>query len=99
MAGTRRRPKHLEQRRSHDRLEYTNADGSDVTQRTVTKPAFSNDLLEQVLTRANLQAAWKHVRANKGAAGIDGITIDEFPVWARMGHWQTIVEDLELGRY
>jgi len=31
--------------------------GGDVTQRTDTKPAFSIDLLEQVLSSKNLQAA------------------------------------------
>lgn len=73
--------------------------GDDATQRTVVKPAFSHDLLEQVLTRANLQAAWARVRANKGAAGVDGMTIDEFPAWARTGHWQSIVDALESGSY
>jgi RNA-directed DNA polymerase len=73
--------------------------GDDVTQRTDVKPAFSLDLLDQVLPRANLQAAWAHVRANKGAAGIDGMTIDEFPAWARDGHWQSIISDLQSGRY
>jgi len=73
--------------------------GSDVTQRTIMQPAFSHDLLEQVLTRANLQAAWKHVRANKGAAGIDGLTIDAFPAWAKEGHWQLIEEQLAKGQY
>ena len=73
--------------------------GDDVTQRTIVKPAFSNDLLEQVLTRENLHAAWQHVRANKGAAGIDGLTIDAFPAWARNGNWQIIEEQLASGRY
>jgi RNA-directed DNA polymerase len=63
------------------------------------KPAFSHDLLEHVLTRANLQAAWARVRANKGAAGVDGMTIDEFPAWARAGHWHSVVDALESGRY
>ena len=73
--------------------------GDDVTQRNDLQPAFSHDLLEQVLQRENLQAAWKRVRANKGAAGIDGMTIDEFPAWAKSGHWKTVVSDLETGRY
>lgn len=58
--------------------------GNDVAQRTAMKPAFSDDLLDAVLHRANLQHAWKQVRANKGAAGVDGMTIDEFPVWVRV---------------
>ena len=73
--------------------------GDDVTQRSDPKPAFSFDLFERVLQRGNLQAAWKRVRANKGAAGIDGMTIGEFPAWAKSGHWESVVTDLETGRY
>ena len=73
--------------------------GNDVTQRSDLKPAFSNDLFERVLQRDNLHAAWQRVRANKGAAGIDGMTIDEFLPWAKSGHWKRIVTELETGRY
>jgi RNA-directed DNA polymerase len=34
-------------------------------------------LLEAALTRENLQAAWKRVKANKGAAGVDGLDIEQ----------------------
>ena len=34
-------------------------------------------LLEAMLTRANLQRAWKRVKANKGAAGMDGLDISQ----------------------
>ena len=73
--------------------------GDDVTQRRDLKPAFSDDLFERVLQRDNLYAAWKRVRANKGTAGIDGMTIDEFPAWAKSGHWKRVVAELETGRY
>lgn len=73
--------------------------GSDVTQRRGEQPAFSHDLFEQVLQRDNLQAAWKQVRANKGAAGVDGMTLDEFPNWAKSGEWKRVVTGLETGRY
>ena len=58
-----------------------------VTQRIDMKPAFSEDLLAHVLQPENLQAAWQRVRANKGAAGIDGMTVDTFPAWVKDGHW------------
>jgi len=73
--------------------------GGDVTQRIDTKLAFSNDLLEQVLNSENLQAAWKRVRANKGAAGIDGMTVDEFPTWVKAGNWIKVTTELETGQY
>ena len=31
----------------------------------------------QALTRENMQRAWKRVKANKGAAGVDGLDIDQ----------------------
>ena len=68
-------------------------------QRIGMKPAFSIDLLEQVLSSENLQAAWKRVRANKGAAGVDGMTIDEFPAWVKSGNWIKVTTELETGQY
>ena len=73
--------------------------GDDVTQRMTMKPAFSENLLEQVLLPENLQVAWKRVRANKGAAGIDGMTIDDFPAWVRSGKWKEVLKELETGHY
>ena len=73
--------------------------GDGVTQRSDSKPVFSNDLFERVLQRGNLSAAWKRVRANKGAAGVDGMTIDEFPEWAKSGHWVRVCSELETGQY
>jgi len=70
-----------------------------VIQRIGMKPAFSIDLLEQVLSSENLQAAWKRVRANKGAAGVDGMTIDEFPAWVKSGNWIKVTTELETGQY
>jgi RNA-directed DNA polymerase len=73
--------------------------GSDATQHTDKKPAFSTDLLEQVLHPCNIRTAWEQVRANKGAAGIDGMTIDDFPAWANAGNWKCIRSGLQSGQY
>ena len=73
--------------------------GDDVTQRRDSKPAFSDNLFERVLQRDNILKAWQRVRANKGAAGIDGMTIDEFPAWAKSGHWKRVTTELVTGQY
>ena len=73
--------------------------GSDVTQRIDKKPAFSAELLELILQPDNVLSAWKQVRANKGAAGIDGMSIDDFPAWAREGNWKRIMAELRSGQY
>jgi len=46
-----------------------------------------------------LRRAWHRVRANKGAAGVDGMSIDQFPDWAKAGHWKRIISELESSRY
>lgn len=73
--------------------------GDGVTQRIAVQLAFSENQLEQVLHPENLQSAWKRVRANKGGAGIDGMTIDAFPAWVRSGQWKEVLAELETGQY
>ena len=38
-------------------------------------PARTNRLMEEVCKRDNLKAALRQVRANKGAPGVDGMTV------------------------
>ncbi len=43
-------------------------------------------------------AALKRVKANKGASGIDGMTVDELPEYLK-AHWQDIRAQLDAGDY
>lgn len=65
-------------------------------------PRAPNDtgagLLSAVLARENLQRAWKQVRANKGAAGVDDLDIDQTAAMLRTG-WLTIRDSLLKGTY
>ncbi|MGI2208565.1 hypothetical protein ACROAD_09810 [Shewanella baltica] len=44
-------------------------------QRIDMQPAFKSDLFQQLLQTENLHRALRQVKANNGAAGIDGMTI------------------------
>lgn len=54
--------------------------------------------MEQILSRENLQAAIKKVEANKGAAGVDGVTIRQLREYVQK-HWPEIKLKLQKGTY
>ena len=56
------------------------------------------DLLSRALARANLVLAWKRVKANRGSAEADGLTIEATKEYLK-AHWPRIREELYAGRY
>ena len=56
------------------------------------------DLLQQALSRENMASAWKHVKANKGSAGVDGLSIEQ-TVDHLKDHWPRIRSELLSGMY
>ena len=61
-------------------------------------PAGRDRLMEMICERQNMQRALQRVRANKGAPGIDGMTVDQLPSYLRR-HWPKIKADLLNGTY
>ena len=55
-------------------------------------------LMEEVLRRENVLAAYKRVVRNGGAAGVDGMTVDDLMAYCRE-HWAQTREELLSGRY
>jgi RNA-directed DNA polymerase len=55
-------------------------------------------MMEQVLAAENLRKAWARVKANAGAAGIDGMSVEDFPAFCRE-HWPRLRSALMEGTY
>jgi RNA-directed DNA polymerase len=55
-------------------------------------------LLEEVLRRENLVKAYHRVRTNKGAPGVDGMTVDDLKPCLKE-HWPRIKEEILTGSY
>jgi RNA-directed DNA polymerase len=61
-------------------------------------PASTNRLMEEVCERENLKEALRRVRANKGSAGVDGMTVGGITDYLKQ-HWPAIREQLLNGTY
>jgi len=87
------------ERSGEERGEAAMAPGSDEALRPRHESESTGPgLLTAVLARENMQQAWKRVRANKGAAGIDGLDIDQTAAQLRT-QWPAIREQLLRGTY
>jgi RNA-directed DNA polymerase len=56
------------------------------------------NLMEAVVEGSNMRKAFARVVANKGAAGVDHLSVDELGSYL-YAHWSRIKEDLLAGRY
>ncbi len=61
-------------------------------------PEVEVRLMEEIVSRANMMAAYHRVMANKGAAGIDRMTVEQLQPHLKE-HWPRIKEELLEGRY
>ncbi|MGH6831141.1 MAG: reverse transcriptase domain-containing protein, partial [Methylocella sp.] len=67
------------------------------TKRT-ENPAWRDRLMEAICEEENVEAAVRAVMRNKGAPGVDGVSVEQLPgVLSR--RWRTIARELVEGRY
>ena len=71
---------------------------SSVGERGIESPAIAEQLMEEVCERENCKQALKRVKANKGSAGVDGMTVQQLPDYLKQ-HWPAIREQLLSGTY
>jgi RNA-directed DNA polymerase len=79
------------------------AEGTSCARQTL--PAFNEPTehsvtvtMEEVLSRSNMLQAFNRVVSNKGAAGVDGMTVDELWAYCQQ-HWERHREELFSGTY
>ena len=83
------------QRDSAEHEKYAGARSADGQELAETGGA---DLLERILDRQNLNRAYKQVRANHGAPGIDGMTVEDALPWLRE-HRDELTDSVRQGKY
>src|SRR5262252_6088332 len=66
--------------------------------RGTESPAIGEQLMEEVCERENCKQALARVKANKGSAGVDGMTVLQLPEYLKQ-HWPAIREQLQSGTY
>jgi RNA-directed DNA polymerase len=67
-------------------------------ERGTESPAIGERLMEEVCERENCKQALARVKANKGSAGVDRMTVHELPGYLKQ-HWPAIREQLLSGTY
>ena len=76
----------------YDAVLHADAAGRD------THDPKGQQLIEAAVERENMLAAWRRVRANKGAPGVDDMTVDALWPWLQ-ANWPRIKAQLLKGTY
>jgi len=78
--------------REYESVHHTNTAGTDPFH------LGTECLLEAMVERENMMRAWKRVKSNKGAPGIDGMTVDVLWPWLH-ANWAQVRKELLDGKY
>ncbi len=84
------------QRDSVERKEYVGVQSTNT--REGKERGGANDLLESILDRENLNKAYRQVKRNHGAPGIDGLTVEEALPWIKANR-EELLQSIREGRY
>jgi retron-type reverse transcriptase len=108
MKVTERDTSEHRQLRTEDYLQMVSAEQKEYAEVCVSPKMTETDitntskqtegLLEQILTRENLNRAYKQVKRNKGAGGIDGMQVDELLPFLKESQ-KELIQSLRDGKY
>jgi RNA-directed DNA polymerase len=88
----------MEEGRSEAPRTSTEGTESSAGKRGTESPAIAEQLMEEVCGRENCKQALKRVTANKGSAGVDGMTVQQLPEYLKQ-YWLAIRKQLLSGTY
>ena len=102
-SGFKNRQLHMEdylQMVSAEQKEYAEVfDYSKITEKSgVITDYWTNNLLDLILRKDNLNSAYKQVKKNKGKGGIDGMQVDELLPFLRENQ-ETLIQEIRGGNY
>lgn len=80
---------------AHSRITENNDIITDISDGTI---GSMDKLLEQILQLDNLNKAYKKVKSNKGAGGVDGMSVDELLTFLK-DNQKKLVQKLKDGKY
>ena len=85
---------------SAEQKEYAEVfDYSKITEKSgIITDYWTNNLLDLILRKDNLNKAYKQVKSNKGAGGIDGMQVDELLPYLRENQ-DTLIQEIRIGKY
>ncbi len=88
----------VEEHRGEAPKELRGGTESLTVKRNAESPAIGEQWMEEVCGRENCRQALARVKANKGSAGVDGMTVQQLPEHLKQ-HWPVIREQLLNGTY
>ena len=102
-SGFKNRQLHIEdylQMVSAEQKEYAEVfDYGKITEKSgIITDDWTNNLLELILRKENLNKAYKRVKSNKGKGGIDGMQVDELLPFLRENQ-ETLIQEVREGKY
>ena len=73
-------------------------EGRQVSVESTVKETLAQNLMKVVCSKDNLNRAYKRVKSNKGAPGIDGMSVEDLGPYIKI-HKEEIIASLLEGRY
>lgn len=82
----------------NQRMNTVTSGGQQIAMTFEENESLTKRIMERICNPANLNRAYKRVKANKGSAGIDGMTVDSLLTWIK-SHKRSLIESLLDGSY